>query len=210
MSIAKIFDYQILLQNREVRLYTYLHIMSQNGDVFVLGAEQPVAKVIQSRVSLKNDLPLAARAGARGFGERFFIPSVTLVAASTALVARGIRGQLLILTRLAHGLRHDKVGNVSGLSAPRLETPLTFTILGGGVAFFALRYTVLCGLEVEENKFLDRFLGLFRKQVTPVIARDPGMTTFTQPFGALVQFHRPLEPIDHFLARGTTPIFVAL
>ena len=141
--------------------------MSQDGNVFVLSTEQPGAKRFQSGVPLKDNFTEPTSIGARGSceGLGFLVPGVALVAATAALVTSGVGGQLLLFTRLAHGLGHDEIGHVSGLSAPRFVAFLAFIQLIGGVAFRALGLCVLGGLEVEEDKFLDGLLGLFGKQV---------------------------------------------
>ena len=105
--------------------------MGQHGGVFMLGTKQPGAKRLQSGDPLKDGFPETASVRARRVSEglRLIVPGVALVAAAAALVTSGVGGQLLVFTRLAHGLGHDEIGHVSGLSAPRF------------VAFFGIYQT---------------------------------------------------------------------
>jgi len=153
--------------------------MSQHGGVFMRGTKQPGAKRLQSGDPLKDGFPETASVRARRVSEglRLIVPGVALVAAAAALVTSGVGGQLLIFTRLTHGLGHDEIGHVSGLSAPRFVAVLAFTRLIGGIAFRALGERVLSGLEVKED-LLDGLLGLFGKQVALMFSLDPGLAAF--------------------------------
>ena len=108
--------------------------MGQHGGVFMLGTKQPGAKRLQSGDPLKHGFPETASVRARRVSEglRLLVPGVALVAAAAALVTSGVGGQLLVFTRLAQSLGHDKIGHVSVLSAPRFVAFLAFTRLIGG------------------------------------------------------------------------------
>ena len=93
--------------------------MGNNGTVFVLLAEQPSAKVVESGVPLKHDFPHATRIPARRFRKRlyFFIPRIAFGASMSAYVTREIRGQWIVHACGTYGLSNDEVGYVSRLPA---------------------------------------------------------------------------------------------
>ena len=126
--------------------------MSKDGGVFMLGAKKPSSEILQSTVALENDLPETASIGTGGSGEasQAFVVIVAIGASRPAVLTRGPILGSFVLTGLADGLSHDEIGDVSGLPAPGLETPLTFAATGAdvvvgtvrtptrGVTFFAL------------------------------------------------------------------------
>ena len=162
--------------------------MGQYRGVFVLGAEQPGAEVVEGTVALERHFPSPAGISTRGadVAVEILVEGIAFRTSGTALLAGGPVFQRLVFAVRARGLGHDEVGYVAWLAAPRFGAVAASPALGaglvlravrapsGGVSVAALGELVLGGLEVEKNKFLDRFFGLFGKEEASVVSRDPG------------------------------------